>query len=80
LSAERTIVENGGRRLSTPIKKIIGSLFVLANQSAEGVNNWENTPSSLSELICRKSGNHRRRVAFSGTTAPDAEQGFDFSA
>jgi hypothetical protein len=36
--------------------------------------------SSLSELICRKSGNHRRRVAFADTTAPDAEQGFDFYA
>ena len=36
--------------------------------------------SSLSELICRESGNHRRRVAFPGTTAPDAKQGFDFRA
>ena len=32
------------------------------------------------KLICRKSGNHRRRVAFPGTTAPDAKQGFDFRA
>jgi hypothetical protein len=37
-------------------------------------------PSSLSELICRKSGDHRRGVAFAGTTVPDAEQGFDFDA
>jgi hypothetical protein len=37
-------------------------------------------PSSLSELIGRKSGNHRRRVALAGITAPDAEQGFDFFA
>jgi predicted nucleic acid-binding protein len=37
-------------------------------------------PSSLSELIRRKLGNHLRRVAFPGTTAPDAEQGFDFLA
>jgi len=36
--------------------------------------------SSLSELICRKSSNRRRRVAFPGTTAPDAEQRFDFHA
>jgi hypothetical protein len=36
--------------------------------------------SSLSELICRKSGNYRRHVAFPGTTAPGAQQGFDFHA
>ncbi len=40
----------------------------------------EEGPSSLSELICRKLGNHRRRVAFPATTPLDAEQGFDFHA
>jgi hypothetical protein len=69
-------------RVSYPIRKpprFAGQIGGMAETDPQSLDTLHRS-SSLSELICRKSGNHRRRVAFPGTTARDADQGFDFHA